>query len=327
MPALTILSSPQRQRSALDEVLSTDGAPGADWQVRWVEDPADLPAALRGADALLLWDFTSHALQGALGGADRLRWIHSASAGVDQLPYSEVRGRGITVTNARGMFDRPIAEYVAGCLLDFAKDTHRSARLQAARVWRHRLTEDLAGTRALIVGTGAIGRQIARTLGALGVEVAGAGTRARGGDPDFGDVVDSAQLAAHVVAFDWLINATPLTPATTGLIDAAVFAAMRPTARLVTIGRGPTVITADLVTALRDGQIAGAALDVVDPEPLPEDHPLWALPTAVLTPHMSGDTHGWERRLAQQFAANLERFEAGRPLENTIDLDKGYAAS
>ncbi len=316
-----MLTTPGRGRHADVAGLSTEH------EIRWVDDAARLPAAIPGAQALLLWDFTSRALEEELPAADELRWIHSASAGVDQLPFEQLRSRDITVTNARGVFDRPIAEFVAGYIIDFAKGTQRSYELQQQHSWQHRLTEDVAGSRALIIGAGAIGRQIARTLSALGVEVTGAGTHARTGDADFGTVIDSAQLADSAGDFDWIINAAPLTPATTGLIDAAVLAAMRPTARLISIGRGPTVVTDDLVAALESGAIAGAALDVVDPEPLPTDHPLWSLPGSVITPHMSGDTHGWEDRLAAQFIANLERFEAGEPLVNTIDTHTGYAAS
>lgn len=295
--------------------------------MRFASGVAELPQALSGAQVLLLWDFTADGLGEAIAGAKDIVWVHSASAGVDQLPYDVLSGRDIAVTNARGIFDRPIAEFVLGFMLDFAKGTHETLRAQAAHQWKHRLSEDLAGTSALVVGTGGIGGAIATLLAAVGVRATGAGTRPRTGDPRFGTVIDSSTLPSVAGHFDWIINAAPLTPATTGLYDAAVFQAMKPTARFINIGRGPSVVTEDLVMALRSGEIAGSALDVVDPEPLPTDHPLWTLPGSVVTPHMSGDTHDWEDRLVDQFVENLRRFTAGEPLLNAVDVSKGYAAS
>ncbi|WP_236863177.1 D-2-hydroxyacid dehydrogenase [Brevibacterium daeguense] len=287
----------------------------------------ELAEALVGADALLMWDFFSTALEDAFDSAGDLRWIHAASAGVDTLMFPALRESDIVLTNARGIFDRPIAEFVLAFILLFAKDMPESLELQAQRTWHRRETENIAGTRALVVGTGSIGREIARLLVAVGIEVRGAGSYARSNDPVFGDITDSAQLASHVADVDWLINVTPLTPATTGLIDAEVLAALPTSARLINVGRGASVITEDLVAALRSGEIAGAGLDVVDPEPLPAGHPLWECPGAVVTAHMSGDTHGWTDRLADQFMDNWDRFLADEPLLNVVDLSRGYVRS
>src|SRR5699024_7584498 len=126
-------------------------------------------------------------------------------------------------------------------------------------------------------------------------------TRERAGDEDFSRIIDSADLPDHVGGVDWLINAAPLTEATRGLFDARIFEAMRTSARFVSIGRGASTVTHDLLSALEEGTIAGAGLDVVDPEPLPRDHPLWDAPNTLITAHLSGDTEGWTDRLAQQF--------------------------
>ncbi len=316
---LTILTAEDRPRPPAFERLSDDA------EVRWTTADG-LAWALPGTDALLLWDFFSPALKAAFSAADALQWIHAASAGVDSLMFPALQESGIRVTNARGVFDRPIAEFVLGLVLAFAKDLPGSLALQAERRWHWRETEDLAGTRALVVGVGSIGRETARLLRALGVEVRGAGSAARSGDPDFGEVLDSARLADHVGDIDWLIDIAPLTPATTGLIDAEVLAALPPRARLINVGRGATVVTADLVDALRTGRIAGAGLDVVDEEPLPEDHPLWTCPNTVITAHLSGDTHGWTERLAAQFMDNWDRWIAGEPLLSPVDVAKGYSA-
>lgn len=311
-----------------------------DGRVQWrFTDAAGLAEAVRGADALLLWDFFSAALADAWPHCDRLRWVHVAAAGVDTLLFDELRTSRVVVTNARGTFDRPIAEFVAMSVLAHAKLTHESAALQRDRIWRHREPRAVTGTRALVVGTGAIGREIARTLRALGVEVHGAGSRARPGyldvppepgeapDPDFATITDSAQLAQHVGRVDYLINAAPLTSATRGLIDKAVFAALRPGAHLINIGRGPTVVEADLLAALESGRLDGASLDVVDTEPLPPDSPLWSAPGVVITPHMSGDVVGWRDALAAQFVDNALRWLEHRPLRNVVDKRLGYVPS
>lgn len=299
-------------------------------RVRWrFTDAAGLADAVGGADALLLWDFFSCALAAAWPARDRLAWVHVAAAGVDTLLFDELRASDVVVTNARGTFDRPIAEFVAASVLAHAKLLHESHDLQLRRQWRHRETQSVAGARALVVGTGAIGREIARTLRCLGLRVDGAGSRARpgyleGGDPDFAFVVDSARLVEHVGDVDYLVNAAPLTPATTGLIGAAVFAALKPGAHLVNIGRGPTVDEAALLAAIDCGRLDGASLDVFAAEPLPPDSPLWQARGVVVSPHMSGDVVGWRDTLARQFVDNAQRWLAGEPLFNVVDKRLGY---
>jgi len=167
-------------------------------------------------------------------------------------------------------------------------------------------------------------RALARLLTAVGVQVVGAGRTARDGDPDFGQVVPSADLADHVGEVDYLVNAAPLTPATRGLIDARVLRALPSSAHLVNVGRGASVVEDDLVAALRDGALDGATLDVFETEPLPGGSPLWELPGVVVAPHMSGDTEGWRERLAEQFVANAERWLAGEPLQQVVDTRLGY---
>lgn len=287
-------------------------------------DDAGLARALDGADGLFLWDFFSGALRDAWAAADRLRWIHVAAAGVDTLLFEELRASDVVVTNAHGTFDRPIAEYVLGAVLAHAKLVHESHDLQLQRTWQHRESRSVRGSRAMVVGTGGIGREIARLLTAVGVRVTGAGSRARDGDPDFGQVVDSAGLAAHVGQVDYLVNAAPLTPATQGLIDAAVLAALPAHAHLINIGRGPTVVEDDLLEALGAGRLDGATLDVFGTEPLPPASPLWDAPGLVVTAHMSGDVLGWRETLGRQFVDNARRWLDDEPLTNVVDKQRGY---
>lgn len=284
-----------------------------------------LAEALRGADVLFAYDFLSTAVPDAWGAADSLQWLHVAAAGVDSVLTGPVRGSDVVVTNSRGIFEQTIAEYVLAQILSFAKDLPGSLRRQQQHRWEHRESQRVTGTRALVVGTGPIGRAIARLLRAAGLEVHGSGRRARDEDPDFGTVSDAAGLPAALSRADWVVAAPPLTDATRGMFDATAFAAMSPAARFINVGRGELVNTADLVTALRERTIARAALDVVDPEPLPPGHELWDL--AIITPHNSGDFYGWREALTELFADNFQRWVEGRELRNVVDKELGYVPS
>ena len=292
-------------------------------EVRYVTDDA-LPAALPGADVLLAWDFRSHALAEALPTADALRWVHAASAGVNHLLSDRVKSSDLIVTNSRGVFDEPMAEYVLALVLAFAKDLPTTVRLQHERRWRHRETESLAGRQALVAGTGPIGRAIGRKLAAVGMTVTGIGRTPRATDPDLGLVLPMEQLPEALGQAYYVVLAAPLTEATRGMIDAKALAAMKPTARLINVGRGPLVAQDDLVTALRDGRIAGAALDVFADEPLENGSALWTMPNVIVSPHMSGDVVGWRAELVALFLDNLTRYLDGRPLRNVVDKQHGY---
>ncbi len=286
-------------------------------RVRYV-DSAGLAAALPGTDVLLVWDFTTRALADAWGPDTGVGWVHAASAGVDRLLVPGLVSSPAVLTNSRGVFDTPMAEYVLALCLAVAKDLPRTFRLQSERDWRHRDTERLAGSTALVVGAGAIGTEIARLLRAAGVEVTLVGSHARG------DVRGSAELPGLLPGADWVIAVLPLTDATEGMFDAAAFARMGRTARFVNVGRGRTVVEADLVEALRDGVIAGAALDVFADEPLAAGSPLWTMQRVIVSPHMAGDVTGFEDELVALFADNLDRWRSGQPLRGIVDKQRGY---
>ncbi|MGW0422048.1 D-2-hydroxyacid dehydrogenase [Streptomyces sp. NPDC003015] len=282
-------------------------------------DASTLAERLPFADVLLVWDFTSTAVRDAWPGeGPRPRWVHTASAGVDHLMCPELVASDTRVTNARGVFDRPIAEYVAALVLTMAKDLPRTLELQRERVWRHRESQRVAGTRACVVGSGPIGRAIVATLKALGVTTALVGRRSRTGihGPD-----DLDRLMARA---DWVIAAAPLTAETHGMFDARRFGMMQPSARFINIGRGQLVVEDALVEALTKRWIAGAALDVFATEPLPPESPLWRVPGLIVSPHMSGDTVGWRDELGAQFVEMYDRWEAGRSLTNVVDKQRGY---
>ncbi|MGH3878702.1 MAG: D-2-hydroxyacid dehydrogenase [Actinophytocola sp.] len=292
-------------------------------EVRYVTEK-DLVSALPGADVLLVWDFRSHALASAWPAAEALRWVHASSAGVNHVLSPEVVASEVVVTNSRGIFDAPMAEYVLALALALAKDLPGTLRLQHERRWRHRETERLGGKHALVAGTGPIGRAIGRTLAAAGMTVTGVGRRARESDPDLGTVLPMDRLAEGLAAADYVVLAAPLTDATRGMIDAAALSAMRPTARLINVGRGPLVVQEDLVAALTESRIAGAALDVFADEPLADSSPLWSMDNVIVSPHMSGDVVGWRAELVALFHDNLTRYLDGRPLRNVVDKRHGY---
>ncbi|HXV94479.1 MAG TPA: D-2-hydroxyacid dehydrogenase [Pseudonocardia sp.] len=291
-----------------------------DAELRFATGP-DLPEVLPGTEVLLVWDFTSDAVRDAWAAADALRWVHTASAGVDRLVFPGMQDAPVTLTNSRGVFDAPMAEYVLGLVLAFAKDLPGTLAAQARGQWYHRETETIAGRCAVVVGSGPIGRAIANLLGAVGMRVELVGRRATGGAHGFEALPDLLPRADH------LVLAAPLTDATRGMLDAAALARMRPTARVINVGRGGLVVEDDLVEALRAGRIAGAALDVFAVEPLPRSSPLWGMPNVIVSPHMSGDAVGWREALVELFAANLDRYRAGEPLHNTVDKELGYVTS
>lgn len=309
-----------------------------------LEPPANLPAlqelatirvatadglveALPGARALFVWDFFNPALASAWPAADALEWVHVAAAGVDAVMFDELRDSPVQVTNARGVFDTPIAEFVLTSVLAHLKALPQLAQAQRERRWEHRETGTAAGRHALVVGTGGIGRATARLLRAVGLQVRGVGRVAREDDPDFGTVLASDELARHVDWADHLVLVAPLTEQTRGLVGREVLAAMRPHAQLINVGRGELVDEPALIAALQHGDLAAAALDVFVTEPLPTDSPLWTLPGVQVSAHLSGDAVGWRDALARQFEDNLRAWLAGESFASVVDKQRGYASA
>ena len=290
-------------------------------------DADGLAEASRGAAVLFLWDFFSSALQQAWPEADELQWVHVAAAGVDAMMFEELSASEVVVTNAHGIFDQPIAEFVLASVLAHDKQLHVSKQLQQQNVWRHRELTRSGGTQALVVGTGGIGRATARLLRTLGMQVAGVGRTARTGDPDFGTVYPSAELAEHVHRADHLVLIAPLTEETKNMVNHAVLAAMKPSAHLINVGRGALVDESALIPALREGRLAAASLDVFNEEPLAQDHPFWGMGNVHISAHMCGDVVGWRDALARQFLQNLRRWTAGEALANVVDKRRGYVST
>jgi phosphoglycerate dehydrogenase-like enzyme len=256
-----------------------------------------------------------------LRAAKKLKWLNSIYAGLDFLPMDVLIERGITVTNGAGINAITIAEYVVMGMLNIAKGYRDVVRAQDRHEW---LTDspgkrELAGSKALLLGYGAIGQLIKPRLEAFDVEVQV--VRRSGGE----GVIGPDQWRARLGEFDWVILAVPATPETEGMIGAAELAAMRSDTVIVNIARGSVIDQAALVTALEKRAIGGAFLDVTTPEPLPADHPLWALDNVHITMHLSGRAQDkMFLRSGQRFLANLDNYLHGRPLAPIFDPAKGY---
>ena len=292
--------------------------------VAYATTAEELGNALEDADALYVSGLRCDHLAATWHRARRLRWVHAGGAGVDALLFPELVASDVVLTNSRGVFDRPMAEYVLGLLLAFAKDLPGTLELQARRTWRHRETERLDRARLVVVGAGPIGRAIVQLARAFGMETTVVARSARSSDPELGSVLAASELARALGEADYVVVAAPLTPETVGMIGADELGAMKPSARLVNVGRGSIVDEDALVEALRSRTIAGAALDVFAHEPLALDHPFWDLPGMIVSPHMSGDFVGWKRALSELFLENFGRWLDGRPLLNIVDKERGY---
>ena len=320
-PVVTVLTAPGDQEPPGMDSLRARA------EVRFASDETTLRSTLPGTDVMMVTDFRTEALEAAWGCADKLKWIHATSAGVDALMFPALTKGDVVVTNARGIFDRTIAEYVLCTILMFAKDFPGSIRLQMKHQWKHRDTERAEGKQVLVVGAGSIGRQIGRLVAAAGLKPHGIARTARKDDPDFVAVHGNDDLYNQLGHADYVVIAAPLTPQTEGLFDEKAFKAMKKTARLINIGRGPIVKTDDLISALSSGEIAGAGLDVFEEEPLPENHPLWDMENVTMTAHMAGDFIGWKRALTDQFLENFDRWRKGEELFNPVNKELGYAGS
>jgi len=312
---------PDREREELE-------ARVPDLRVVSIEDPADLPAALQDADIFTGFHFPRE----HFAGAKQLRWVHSAAAGVEANLFPELVASDVVLTNSAGVHAVSIPEHVLGQMLVLARNFHEAVRLQARGEWNRlqvigfgATISELCGAHLAMLGAGAIGRNITRLASALGMHVRVMRRDATRPVPGAQAVVPPRALLELLGWADWVVCALPLTAQTRGVIGAAELRAMRSSASLINVGRGESIDETALVQALRCGAIAGAALDVFSQEPLPPDHPLWALPNVVLTPHISGYTRHYFRGVLEIFADNLERFASGRPLRNVVDKQLGYS--
>jgi phosphoglycerate dehydrogenase-like enzyme len=243
------------------------------------------------------------------GRPGNLEVIHTLSAGVDWL-VGKVPAH-VAVHNSRGIYDGPLAEWVVGAILAMQRGLITSRDMQAKATWEFFEPDELEGRRVVILGLGSIGSAIAARLRPFRCEVVGVGRTARDGVHGL-DELDTLGPTADI-----LVAMLPLTGATRGLLDARRLALLRDGALFVNAGRGRTVDTDALTRELQSGRLR-AALDVVDPEPLPPEHPLWSLPNVLISPHMAGDSPSNTIRCYAMAGDQVRRFAAGEPLINEV---------
>lgn len=281
--------------------------------------------AVDGADAVI--GYCSAEL---LERGERLRWIQLLSAGAERcVAIPAIAERGILLTNAQRIYGPEIAEHVIAMMFAFSRGLYAYLPEQLQGRWnrgavpRERMWE-LDGKTMLVVGLGGIGTEVAHRAHALGMRVVATRRSSRSG-PEFVDYVGLAdELVALLAEADVVVNATPLTAETEGMFDAAFFAGMKPTAYFINVGRGRSVVTDDLVAALEAGKLAGAGLDVTDPEPLPPSHPLWRLPNVIITPHVAASSIEARERQRIVIRENLRRYAAGEPMLSVVSVTRGY---
>ncbi len=254
--------------------------------------------------------------------ATELSVFACAYAGTDHLPMERLAERGVAVTNASGVHGPNMGEHVLGAILYFTRRFHVATRRQRRREWRHYQAHELAGSTVTIVGLGAIGQAVASRLDPFEVETIGVRySPAKGGPTDEVVGFEPPQFHAALARTDYLVLACPLTETTRGLIDREALTTLEPTAVIVNVARGPVIDTDALVDAIRKEHIRGTSLDVTDPEPLPETHPLWNFGNVQITPHNAGHTPAYYERLADIVAENARRFFESGPtatLENQV---------
>jgi glyoxylate/hydroxypyruvate reductase A len=279
-----------------------------------------------GAAADVYFDFDWLDPAGMARRSPGLRWIQATSAGIGAfMQRTGLDGSGLLVTTAGGIHAVPLAEFAVMGALHFVKGVPELARRQHARHWERYTTRQLSGQRALVVGLGGIGRQVAASFAALGVEVWGLGRDGAGYDvPGVSKVITRADLDAALPGTGVVILCCPLTDQTAGLIGAQQLSLLPRGAVLVNISRGPVVDQAALTSALRDGHLGGACLDVFDTEPLPPGDPLWGMDNVIVSPHSASTVATENAALTDLFLDNLARLAAGDPLRNRYDPARGY---
>jgi phosphoglycerate dehydrogenase-like enzyme len=254
--------------------------------------------------------------------------VQATSAGAgEQLGAAELSREElerVIVTSAAGVHAGPLAEFALFGLLAFARGLPRLLADQGARRWDHYPVGELSGRTLLIVGLGQIGAEVARLAAGFGMRVIGLNRGGGGGWPHVDEVAGIDALGAWLPSADAIVVSAPLTDETRGLIGAAALARMRPGAILINVGRGGVVDEAALIDALRDGRLAGAALDVFAEEPLPAENPLWELPNVLVSPHTAALSVDENARIVSLFVENIGRYLRGDALRNRVDPELLY---
>jgi phosphoglycerate dehydrogenase-like enzyme len=290
----------------------------------------DTPEVFAGvapaADVLFNWSLDPALFRGVWELCPALRWVHVRAAGLDNLLFPELVASPVVLTNSTGVFSESLGEFALAAVLFFAKDLRRMLRAQAAGLWEPFDVTEVAGQTLGIIGYGDIGRAVATRAKALGMNIVA--VRRSGPSAAAGLAVSRVYAPAHRLAMiaecDYLVVCAPLTSETRHMLGVAEFAAMKPDAVVINLGRGPVIDEEAMLAALRDKRIKGAALDVFDQEPLPAGHPLWSMENVLLSPHTADHTPDWLDQAMRLFIDQFERFRLCQPLRNVVDKQRGY---
>ena len=293
----------------------------SDPEIAWYADTDSCVAAVPGAEVLWV-DFGLRDVAAAIQAGANLKWVTTAGTGVDGWPLALLEKRKVVLTNGAGVGAIPISEYVVMGLLAGLKALPQLVRAQDRREWLERppSLDEMHGKRALIYGYGSIGRAIGERLRPFGVSVSG--VRRHPGDEQ--GVIAATDWESRLPQTDFLILSVPLTGATQALVGEAQLAALAKGAWVANIARGGLIDERALIAALKSGHLGGAYLDVTDPEPLPPESELWALPNVLITPHSSWATEHLLERGAEIFLDNFDRYLRGAALTNIVDFKEGY---
>lgn len=295
-------------------------------QVVMAETPEELKARGIDPDILITW-VTGGGLFTAVDfclESKNLKWVHGLSAGVEGITMTPVSGRpGLRLTNAKGIHGIPISEHVLGFMLSHARGFDQIKANQKAGEWARFVPTELYGHTLTILGMGSIASAVAKRAKAFGMTVLGV-KRTVTPLENVDEVLPESRMDEAIARADYLVMLLPATPETAGIMSRERFARMKDGAFFINVGRGVTVDTDALVEALQSGKLSGAALDALDPEPLPPGHPLWKMDNVLISPHMSAETPRYMDRAFQVFADNVPYFLRGEQMPTEIDLARKY---
>jgi phosphoglycerate dehydrogenase-like enzyme len=295
-------------------------------RVTIAHDPEAIKAVAADADIVLYATMNASLLTAALPFASRAQWIHSMWTGVEGILGPEMLQHPAPLTNGRGVFRWPLADWVTAMMLHFALDLGRVIRQQQQGVWQPFISTSLQGRTLGIVGYGEIGSAAAARARMFGMKIAALRRRRERSDGDtlVDEFFESAGLKKLLSVSDYVLVALPLTSETRGMLGDAEIASMKSSSVLINVGRGPVIDESSLIRALSSGAIRGAALDVFTVEPVPAGHPFWTLPNVLLSPHTADRVEGFLIPAVESFMENLKRFLSGLPLSNVVDKNAGY---
>jgi len=288
-------------------------------------EAAAFAEAAKDAMAILNWSGSRELLRAVFATCPEVRWVHSRSAGLDNLLFPELVESDVTLTNGRGVFSPALGEFALAAILYFAKDFRRMIRNQSAEVWQPFDAEKIAGKTVGIVGYGDIGQAVATRVRAMGMHVLAMKRHVpESPDPMVEEFYKPDALRSMLASCDYIVVAAPLTEETRHMIGDPEFAAMKATAVVINVGRGPVIDETALVRALAEKRIKGAGLDVFEQEPLPARHALYKLENVLLCPHCADNTADWKDLAMSFFLEQYARFEKDEPLKNVVNKRQGY---